>query len=170
MIIQDYVDYFFNSKLIDYFSQFKQSLRVPPDLKGLENAKVKRLLGKMYSLNTQRLRSEIYAELVYLKDIYNMCVELSAEETIYKIYIEDLIQDLKWTQEGNVYVQINQMACYMFSKGYYQHAVTILDRNRSVITSAILFPLRLDHNSPLYKPGYTLFVPSSVPTEVYHTT
>ena len=138
LIIQDYVDYFFNSKLIDYFSQFKQSLRVPPDLKGLENTKVKRLLGKMYSLNTQRLRSEIYAELVCLKDIYNMCVELSEEETIYKIYIEDLIQDLKWTQEGNVYVQINQMACYMFSKGYYQHAVTILDRNRSVITSAIL--------------------------------
>lgn len=138
VMIQEYVQYFHYSKVIAYLQQFKDSLRVPEKLVSIGNDKLERLLKKMNSLNKQRIRSEIYHELVCLKGIYRLCVELSQEETVYKIYLMELIEDLKWTQESNFYVQMNQMGKYMMDKGYFQHAVTILDRNRAVIMSALL--------------------------------
>lgn len=136
--LQDITDCYFDSQVIRYLVQFKQTLRVPNQLENIYNDEIKKLLIEMRKINDERKHSNIYNELNCFKKIYLKSLALSETETIYKIYLKDIISELSWTQKNNIYVQMNDMAKYMLDKGYYQHAVTILDCNRVVITSALI--------------------------------
>lgn len=136
--IQDFIKYFYDSKIIVYLKQFVDSLKVPELSETFKGKRILSLFEKINCMNKARLNSEILEELKRFKEIYSLCVVLSKEDTIYKRYLEDIIGELEWTQKGNVYIQMNHMAKYVLSKGYYQHAVTILDRNRTIVMAAIL--------------------------------
>ena len=136
--IQDFIKYFYDSKIIVYLKQFIDSLKVPELYETFKGKKILSLFEKINCMNKVRLKSEILEELKRFKEIYSLCVVLSKEDTIYKRYLKDIIGELEWTQKGNIYIQMNHMAKYVLSKGYYQHAVTILDRNRTIVMAAIL--------------------------------
>lgn len=142
--VEDYVEYHKQSRIVNYLNQFIDTYKVP-DIEVLKTEKMDEklfyLFRDMSDFQLNLNRSEVLGALASLKRLNQKCNKLLNNNQFQSLhyYLRIITSELDFIARLQTHQQmINALACKLSAKGYYQAAITLLERS-SVITFEEMF-------------------------------
>lgn len=139
--VTDIIVYYENSKIIDYLKQFIETMRIPSvkDVNWLNNKEIKILFSYMREITKQINLSSIMGIMAAIKVMYDQCQTMlqNNELSVFRHYLKQILESYHWINEKNIFLRVNHLVRHTLRSGYYQYAITVLERNSIVIMTSI---------------------------------
>lgn len=139
--VTDIIVYYENSKIIDYLKQFIETMRMPSvkDVNWLNNQEIKTLFRYMREIPKQINLSSIMGTMAAIKVMYDQCqtMLLNNDLSVFHHYLKQILESYHWINEENIFLKVNHLVRHTLKRGYYQYAITVLERNSIVIITSI---------------------------------
>lgn len=139
--VTDIIVYYENSKIIDYLKQFSETMRIPSvkDVNWLNNKEIKILFNYMREIPKQINLSSIMGTMAAIKVMYDQCYTMlqNNELSVFHHYLKQILESYHWINEENIFLRVNHLVRHTLRSGYYQYAITVLERNSIVIITSI---------------------------------